>query len=107
MTKEEILSKSQKENAGRDVAGVETARSGIQIGWIVTVTLAAVISVLDGVLFGRPAVELLFAVMAGLSAVFLYKYGRLGNRHELFIGLIYGVAAVCFLVVWVVQIFQR
>ena len=104
MDKEEILEKSRIENQNKDVANIEISKSGIRAGWIVTVCLAALVSVLDGVLFGRPAYEILFATMAGLAVVFFCKYAKLKKTHELIVALCYTVAAAAWLVAWVLQL---
>ena len=107
MTREEILAKSREENGGKDVANIEVSRSGIVSGWIVTVFFSAVLTIVDGIVFGRPAVELMFAVMTGLAVVFFRKYRALRNRHELGIALIYTLASACWFAAWIYQILNR
>lgn len=107
MDKEEILEKSRIENQNKDVADIEISKSGIRAGWIVTVCLAALVSVLDGVLFGRPAYEILFATMAGLAVVFFCKYAKLKKLHELIVAICYSIGSLGFLISWVMQIMNR
>ena len=103
MTKEEILQMSQEENKGRDVVNIEVARNGFRIAWILSVCLAAVVSVVDAVAFGRMCSEALFVIMAGSAAVFWYKYAKLRKRHEIFVAVSYTVAAAAFLLSWILQ----
>lgn len=107
MNDEEILEKSQMENRGRDVADIEISKSGIRAGWIVTVFLTIFAGVVDYMAFGRLCYELLFAVMAGLSVVFVCKYLNLRKKHELAVAICYGVSSVAWLFAWVLQITNR
>ena len=107
MEKEEILEKSRIENQNKDVADIEISKSGIRAGWIVTVCLAALVSVLDGVLFGRPAYEILFATMAGLAVVFFCKYTKMKKLHELIVAICYSIGSLGFLIGWIMQIMNR
>ncbi|MGN0907427.1 MAG: DUF6442 family protein [Bullifex sp.] len=104
MTKEEILEKSRKEMKGMDVADIEISKSAIQTGWLVAVSLTAVIVVADAVVFSSIPVEMLFCIFGGLATVFWIKYFRLKKRHELFVGVMYTIAALCFLISWFIQI---
>ena len=61
MTKEEILEKSRNEMKGRDIADIEISKSAIQTGWLVAVSLMAIIVVVDAVVFSRIPVEMLFS----------------------------------------------
>lgn len=103
MNKEEILAISQSENKGKDVADVELSKTGIRVGWIVTVCLAVAAAIIDGAVFGRPGFELLFAVGTGLAVVFFRKYAKAKKRHELIVALCYSVASVAWLVAWLLQ----
>lgn len=107
MDREEILNRSQRENRGQDVADIEVSKNGIRAAWVVTICLAAVIAVIDAEVFGRPASELMFCVMAGLTVIFAYKYHALRRKHELFVTMCYGIATTGFLVAWILQIIDR
>ncbi len=107
MNKEEILAISQNENKGKDVADVELSKTGIRAGWIVTVCLALAAAVIDGLVFGRAAFEVLFAVMSGLSVVFFCKYAKRKKTHELIVALCYSVAAAAWLCAWIFQLVKR
>ena len=45
-----------------------------------------------------------FAVMAGCSAIFIRKYLKLHKKHELYISIVYVIAAAAFLVSWILQL---
>ena len=107
MNRDEILERSRIENQNKDIADIEISKSGIRAGWIVTVCFAALVTVLDGVFFGRPAYEILFAVMAGLAVVFFCKYARMKKIHELIVAICYGVGSFGFLIGWIIQIVNR
>ncbi len=107
MNKDEILEKSRIENQNKDIADIEISKSGIRAGWIVTVCLAALAAVLDGLFFGRPSYELLFAVMAGLAVVFFCKYAKLKKTHELIVAICYSIGSFGFLMGWILQIVNR
>ena len=107
MDKAEILTKSQRENHGQDVAGIEIFKSGAHVAWVAMICLAAAVSVVDAIVFSRACYELLFAMCAGEAIVFAYKYRVLKSRHELFVMICYLVASVVFLVAWIMQILNR
>ena len=106
MTREEILKKSREENMGVDVADYEAAKAGIKYGWMVAVVLSCIFVVVDGLLLSRMPVEMLSAVLAGLSTVFFSKYAQMKKRHELIIAILYGVASLCFFISWIIQIIK-
>lgn len=107
MNRNEILKKSRAENQNKDIADIETSKSGIRAGWIVMVCLAVLTAVLDGAFFGRTAYEILFAAMAGLAVVFFYKYSKLKKKHELIIAVIDSIAALIWLAAWIIQIINK
>lgn len=107
MNRDEILEKSRIENQNKDMADIETSKAGIRAGWIATVCLAAIAAVLDGVFFGRPAYEIIFAVMTGLAVVFFCKYAKLRKPHELIVAICYSIGSFGFLIGWVIEIMNR
>lgn len=107
MNRDEILEKSRIENQNKDIVNIETSKAGIRAGWIVTVCLAAIAAILDGVFFGRPAYDILFAVMTGLAVVFFCKYAKLKKMHELIVAICYSIGSFGFLIGWVMQIINR
>ena len=104
MNREEILLRSQQENRGQDIAGLEAAKASILVGWIVAICLLAVVSVVDAMVFERVNNGIFFAVMAGCAAIFISKYLKLRKRHELIISIVYVVIAVAFLIAWILQL---
>ena len=106
MNRDEILEKSRQENRGQDVASLEVSRSSIVFGWIVAVCLLAFVSVVEAIKYDRMNSGIFFAVMAGCSAIFIRKYLKLRKKHELYISIIYVIAAVAFLVAWILQLMK-
>ncbi|MBR2123255.1 MAG: hypothetical protein IJ930_10090 [Lachnospiraceae bacterium] len=104
MERDDILAMSRQENHGQDIAEIEVSRMSMQLGWITAVCLLAAVSVVDAIVFGRVNNEVFFAVMASLSVVFFAKYLKLRKKHELYIAIIYAVAAVLFFIAWVLQL---
>ncbi|MBR4500930.1 MAG: hypothetical protein IKP22_03465 [Clostridia bacterium] len=102
--REEILAKSRQENRGQDVANLEVSRSSIVFGWIVAVCLLAVVAVTEAIKYDRMNNGIFFAVMAGCSAIFIRKYLKLRQRHELYISIIYVIGAAAFLASWIIQL---
>ncbi|MBR2822260.1 MAG: hypothetical protein IKE24_01025 [Clostridia bacterium] len=104
MNREQILEKSRQENRGQDVANLEVSRSSTVFGWVVSVCLLAVVAVTEAIKYGRMNSGIFFAVMAGLSAIFICKYLKLRKKHELYISIVYVIAAAAFLVSWILQL---
>lgn len=104
MNREEILEKSRQENRGQDIVNLEVSRSSIVFGWIVAVCMLAVVAVTEALKYERMNNGIFFAVMAGCTAIFVRKYLKLHKRHELIIAVVYAVAAVAFLVAWILQL---
>ena len=90
MNREEILEKSRQENHGQDIANLEVARSSIVFG--------------EAIKYDRMNSGIFFAVMAGCSAIFIRKYLKLHKKHELYISIVYVIAAAAFLVSWILQL---
>ena len=101
MTRDEILEKSQNENKGKDFAEMEIIKKALMSGWVVTVCLIGVVLIFNGIVLGYEDKGSLFAVMSGLFLVFLIKYIKLRKKHELFITIAYGIAALSFLISWI------
>lgn len=104
MDKNEILEKSKQENRGQDLASLETAKASMQMGMTITICILAVIAVVDALAFSRMNSGALLGITGGCSAMFAYKYTKLRKKHELYIALIYMLAAVFFLVMWIISI---
>lgn len=107
MKREEILAKSQQENHGQDIANLEISKESIKIGWIVVVCLLAVVTVIDALIFERMNNEVFFAVTAATSTVFFIKYAKLHQKHELIMAILDAIAAVAFLIAWILQLIHK
>lgn len=104
MTREEILEKSQNENKGKDVVEEEFVRKGFLVCWIVSLVAASIVAVVEAIVLDRQNSGLFFALMSGLFSFFLMKYLKFKKRHELFIAIAYGIAAVCFAISWIISL---
>ena len=104
MNKEEILAKSKKENHGQDIASLEVSKASMLFGWITAVCMLAFVAVVEALVHDRMNSGIFFAVMAGCSAIFINKYLKLRKRHELYIAVVYIIAAIAFLVSWILQL---
>lgn len=107
MNREEILEKSRQENHEQDVANLEVSRSSMVFGWVVSVCLLAVVAVTEAIRYDRMNSGIFFAIMAGLSAIFIRKYVKLRKKHELYISIAYVIATVAFLISWILQIVKQ
>ena len=104
MTREEILEKSRSENKGKDIVEEEFIKKGFLVCWIVSLVAASIVAIIEGIVLGKQNSGLFFALMSGLFSFFLMKYIRLRKKHELFITIMYGIAAVCFLASWIISL---
>ncbi len=104
MTKEEILEKSRTENKGKDIVEEEIVRKGFLICWIVSLIAASIVAMVEGIVLGKQNNGIFFSLMSGLFTFFLVKYIKLRKKHELFITIMYGIAAACFLAAWIINI---
>ena len=94
MNKEEILAKSKQENHGQDIASLEVSKASMLFGWITAVCMLAFVAVVEALVHDRMNSGIFFAVMAGCSAIFINKYLKLRKRHELYIAVVYIIAAI-------------
>ena len=96
MDKDEILERSRKEHKDRDFVEMEALSNVSAIALSVGVILCSLLSTLH--LIFKETVDCgAWTVMFGiLSTIMLVKYVKLRRRHELVVGLLYLVSAVCF-----------
>lgn len=106
MTREEILEKSRSENKGKDIVEEEFLKKGFLVCWIVSMFAACAVAMIEGIVLGKQNNGLFFALMSGQFSFFLMKYIRLRKKHELFITIMYGIAAVCFLTFWIINLIK-
>ena len=104
MNKEEILKKAQAENNGRDVADIDAQQKGAWVAYIIGVILLIVVDTVNGFVLHNVNRGADFVLFSMAFAVFMTKYLRLRKRHELIVAFIWGVLAVCMLVIWVLQL---
>ena len=104
MTREEILEKSQNENKGKDIVEEEFIKKGFLVCWIVSLVAASMVAVIEAIVLEKQNSGLFFTLMSGLFAFFLIKYIKLRKKHELFITVMYGIAATCFLAAWIISL---
>ena len=104
MNKEEILAKSKQENHGQDIANLEVSKASMLFGWITAVCLLSLVGVVEAFVYNRVNNGIFFAVMAGCSAIFINKYLKLHKRHELYIAIVYVIAAIAFFIAWILQL---
>ena len=104
MNKEEILAKSKQENRGQDIANLEVSKASMLFGWITAVCLLSLVAVVEALVCSRMNSGIFFGVMAGCSAIFINKYLKLRKRHELYIAIVYVIAAIAFFVTWILQL---
>ena len=104
MNKEEILKKAQAENNGRDVADIDAQQKGAWVAYIIGVILLIVVDTVNGFVLHNVNRGADFVLFSMAFAVFMTKYLRLRKRHELIVAIIWGVLAVCMLVIWVLRL---
>ena len=107
MNKEEILAKSRAENKGKDVAAIEQAKAGSQVGIIVMAVLLAIVYIVDWLVFGRAMQEIVFAMAAGVAASRFTQYARQRQRSDLFTAIVTTASAVIYLIAWILQMVKR
>ena len=96
MDKDEILERSRTEHKDRDFVEMEALSNVSAIALSVGVILCILLSILH--LIFRDSLDYgAWTVMFGiLSTIMLVKFAKLRRRHELVLGLIYLVSAICF-----------
>ncbi|MBQ2069981.1 MAG: hypothetical protein IJU64_04290 [Bacilli bacterium] len=104
MKKEEILLRAQEENKGRDVADLDAQRKGAYIAYFVGLFLIIVWDVVEGIRFHQINYGGNMALFAMASTAFSVKYIKIRKRHELLVALVYGLGAVTFSVLWILQL---
>lgn len=106
MTKEEILEKSRDENKGKDMVEEEFIKKGFLSCWLVSLIAASIVAVVEALVLEKTNFGIFFSLMCGLFTFFLMKYTKLKKKHELFVTICYGIAAVCFLIAWIIGLIK-
>ncbi len=106
MNREEILAKSKQDNRGKDIADLEVSKASMQLGWLIAVCTLSFVAVVEAIVYDRMNSGIFFGVMTGCAAIFISKYRKLRKPHELFVSIMYVIAAVAFLIAWVLQLIR-
>lgn len=104
MNREEILTKAQQENKGKDLADKQVQKEGSLIAYIVGVILLIAVDTVNGFVLKNVNRGADFALFTMAFVVFLVKYIKLRKKHELIMTIIWGFLAVSMLVVWIFQL---
>ena len=96
MDKDEILERSRKENKDMDLVELEVNNKANMIANLVGVMVCAALTLIHAIVrdgIDTSAWTVMFSI---LSAIMLVKYAKLRRGHELVVGLLYLVSAICF-----------
>ena len=104
MNRDEILAKAQKEGKERDLPDREAQKDGAWMAYICGVVLLIIVDTVNGFVFHYVNRGADFALFTMAFVLFLTKYIRLRNRHELVVAIIWGILALSMLVVWILQL---
>lgn len=104
MEKEEILKKAQENNKGKDVADLDAQRKGAYSAYFVGLFIIIIWDVVEGIKFQHINYGGNMVLFAMAFTAFLVKFIQLKKRHELFVSLVYGLVAVTFFVLWILQL---
>ena len=107
MTKEEILKKSQSDNAGKDFEDLDVQRSAATAAYFSSMGFCVLVSILSWIFTKTVSVQCWVVFFGMLSIAFFVKYFKLKKLHELFVALSYLLVFACLLVVYVLQLTDR
>lgn len=104
MKREEVLAKAQSEGNGRDIADLEAQKKGAYIAYLVGMLLIFVINIVEWIIMRHinNGGNLVIFIMATIA--FSIKYQVLKKKHELFVAIVYGMGAVFWLVMWILEL---
>ena len=104
MNREEVLAKAQSEGNGRDIADLEAQKKGAYIAYLIGMFLIVVINIVEWIIMRHinNGGNLVVFVMATIA--FSVKYRTLRKKHELFVALVYGLGAIFWLVMWILEL---
>lgn len=103
MQREEILEKSRKENKNNDLVEQETYKTASLVGTIVGWIAITVVLITTGFVEHKTNYGALFIFFAIESGIFITKYVKLKKKHELIVSMIYTVAAISLVVLFVLS----
>lgn len=104
MNKEEILKMAQTENRGKDVADLDAQRKGAYFAYIIGICLIIAVDIVEGIVLHRISFGCNMAMFAMAFVAFFTKFRIHGKKHELFVAIAYGIGAVVWTVLWIMQL---
>ena len=104
MNKEDILARAQNEGKGKDYADIEAQKSGTRAAYFVAVLLVIIVDLVNGFVLGYVNRGMDFVLFTMAFVAFLTKYIKLRKRHELIVAIFWGIAALCMLANWILQL---
>ena len=104
MNREDILAKAQNEGKGRDVADLDAQRRGAYFAYLIGICLIVVVDIVEGIVLHRISCGCNMAMFVMAFTAFIIKYRLRGKKHELFVALVYGIGAVVWTVLWILQL---
>ncbi|MBQ7455774.1 MAG: hypothetical protein IJS53_04960 [Clostridia bacterium] len=107
MNRQEILKKSQLENRGKDIAYLEITKSSLRIALIVIVCLVYAVGIVEMIVYDVKINGLTFSVAAGITTSCIYRYVKLRRKKDLLNSIVWGIAAILQLIIWIIYLQQR
>lgn len=104
MEKEEILAKSRKENRNMDEREASAAAAAGKLAAQIGMLVCCVIAVLEVTVTGHLSYASWMIYFSILGTMFIVKYIKLKERHELWVGILYCVLFVMFTVLFVTHL---
>ena len=98
MDKDEILAKSRAENKDRDFVEAEVLAKANSIALSVGIMVCGVLSILHVIFQDTIDYSAWTVYFSALTTVMIVKFIKLRRRHELVLGLFYGVCCAVFFV---------
>jgi len=104
MDKQEILSKSQEENKGEDIADLDAQKKGSYIGFFVSGIFGVVVMILDWYFFKRTPYEIITMICCFDACMYLYKYLKLRRKETLGYVIIWMTLTFVWLTLYILQL---
>ena len=104
MNREDILAKAQSEGRGKDVADLDAQRRGAYFAYLIGICLIVAVDIIEGIVLHRISYGCNMAMFVMACTAFTIKFRLRGKKHELFVALAYGLGAVVWTVLWILQL---
>ena len=104
MNKEDLLKLARNENKGKDVADLEAQRRGAYFAYLVGICLIVAVDIVEGIVLHRISYGCNMAMFVMAFVAFFTKFRLRGKKHELFVAIAYGIGAVIWTVLWIMQL---